>query len=706
MRKTMSESVELQSVDLQSVDKDLQSVESNVSLDSTQAVSEVTTDNLNSVKPPESINEEDLNPDLNTFMISCRQGNLITIKELLESKKININDTFSDGITGLHWASINNQREVVKYLIENGIEIDKKGGDLDSTALHWSCRNGLLDIVHLLLEKGANPTLFDNQHYNALQLSVLSSNILLIIFLLYKYCPGNDNGYEFYIDEEDNWKRTSLHWACYQGDVLSVKLLIKFGANVNKTDESDFLPIHWAFTRAYKPIFKYLINENTDLFHKNNLGKDTFGVSKDMDCYKLWIQSLNECGRFERNNWEPLNKSEENKRKYEIASFLIPWLMLFTFLKFNTWNTGFAIPKFFFSIVVIFVLAYGLREFVVSEYVPDKAVMKSNVASGIFSGTLFLVTCYYIFNVLPMMLFTKYFFLNIILIAFIGVIVYTFYKSMTLNPGFVPVPTDNHKIYQQIEELISQNKFDNENFCVESFVRKPVRSRYSRQENKLIARFDHYCPWVYNNIGVRNHKIFMMFVYALNLGIIIFSVLCLQYFDELEDLDGYESDYECILSDDLCSGFTNANFGFNLLIWCWFQLTWVTLLSLTQTVQICKGLTTFEFSNFMKSSRQQAVNNPITSNFCFKVLGIDQFVMTVKLPVYEFLKIQTTQNNYDSLVIPSDYGLIQNLKDFWFLGDIKFRNIFYLPINGENNLNGDVVDYYTLYEFPTRIETV
>ncbi|CAH6719361.1 palmitoyltransferase Akr1p [[Candida] jaroonii] len=702
----MSESVELQSVDLQSVDKDIQSVESNVSLDSTQAVSEVTTDNLNSVKPPESINEEDLNPDLNSFMISCRQGNLITIKELLESKKININDTFSDGITGLHWASINNQREVVKYLIENGIEVDKKGGDLDSTALHWSCRNGLLDIVHLLLEKGANPTLFDNQHYNALQLSVLSSNILLIVFLLYKYCPGNETGYEFYVDEEDNWKRTSLHWACYQGDVLSVKLLIKFGANVNKSDESSFLPIHWAFTRAYKPILKYLINENTDLFHKNNMGKDTFGVSKDMDCYKLWIQSLNECGRFEANNWEPLNKSEDSKRKYEIASFQMPWLMVFTFLKFNTWNTGFAIPKFLFSIGVIFVLAYGLRELIVSEYVPDKAVMKSNVASGIFSGTLFLVTTYYFLNVFPMMIFTRYFLLNLILISLMGVIVYTFYKSMTLNPGFVPVPTDNHKIYKQIEELISENKFDDESFCVESFVRKPIRSRYSRQENKLIARFDHYCPWVYNNIGVRNHKIFMMFVYSLNLAIVIYSILCLKYFDKLEDLDGYESDYECILSDELCSGFTNANFGFNLIIWCWFQLTWVTLLSLTQTVQICKGLTTFEFSNLMRSTRQQAVTNPLTSNFCFKVLGIDQFFMTVKLSIYEFLKIQNNQDNYDSLVIPSDYGFIQNLKDFWFLGDIELRNIFYLPINGENNLNGEIVDYYTLYEFPTRVETV
>ena len=50
--------------------------------------------------------------------------------------------------------------------------------------------------------------------------------------------------------------------------------------------------------------------------------------------------------------------------------------------------------------------------------------------------------------------------------------------------------------------------------------------------------------------------------------------------------------------------------------------------------------------------------------------------------------------------VPFDHGIKQNWLDFWFLGEIKFRSLFFLPIEGENNLNGQVVDYYKLYEVP------
>ncbi|KAM9932235.1 hypothetical protein OXX80_008121 [Metschnikowia pulcherrima] len=62
-----------------------------------------------------------------------------------------------------------------------------------------------------------------------------------------------------------------------------------------------------------------------------------------------------------------------------------------------------------------------------------------------------------------------------------------------------------------------------------------------------------------------------------------------------------------------------------------------------------------------------------------------------------------TYSSIESFDIPTDYGWKQNWLDFWFIGDIEWRNIFYLPIDGENNLNGQVVDYYKLYEYPPKL---
>lgn len=113
--------------------------------------------------------------------------------------------------------------------------------------------------------------------------------------------------------------------------------------------------------------------------------------------------------------------------------------------------------------------------------------------------------------------------------AFIYLFVWSFFKAMFINPGYVPVPSDNSVTLDQVKDLIKIGRFDTDNFCVNTFVRKPLRSKYSRFNKKLIARFDHYCPWVYNDIGVRNHKLFVVFVYSLNLAVLLLHIYQLNY---------------------------------------------------------------------------------------------------------------------------------------------------------------------------------
>lgn len=44
-------------------------------------------------------------------------------------------------------------------------------------------------------------------------------------------------------------------------------------------------------------------------------------------------------------------------------------------------------------------------------------------------------------------------------------------------------------------------------------------------ETKLLANFSSHCPWVYNCVGVNNHRHFFLYLISLTLGIISFDFL-------------------------------------------------------------------------------------------------------------------------------------------------------------------------------------
>ncbi|EGW32478.1 uncharacterized protein SPAPADRAFT_153465 [Spathaspora passalidarum NRRL Y-27907] len=537
-----------------------------------------------------------------------------------------------------------------------------------------------------------------------------------------------------YVDEPDGFNRTALHWAAYQGDTFTVNALLKFGADVSKVDNTLFIPIHWAFMKGYKVVLKTLLKAGSDIHFKNDQGKDTFEIAKDMNCVSTWTKVLTECDRDPKNNWAP-RKRFINPKVGKLITFFTPYVILPIVLNICSVSAGFGIPKLFLGFGIIAVAVFTLNKLVVPTYlIDDKAIQKSPIFAGIFSATAFWAVMVWTYAMLPIT-FLNHFFLNIFLGGCIGLFSWAFFKSMFINPGFVPTPADNSVILSQVRDLMAEGKFDTDHFCVNTFVRKPLRSKYSRHNNKLIARFDHYCPWVYNDIGVRNHKLFMTFVYALNLAIVFFTWLSIEYFDQLKD--AYESDDEdssivcALVGDDLCYGYKNHHFHYNLIMWCWLQYIWIVFLCLVQTFQILKGVTTWEFSNLnnkIQSSRfnhstvprdfgidtapavqQQPPNGRETGyNTCMQLLGIDQFVLTLKLSTTSFFAksgSSTANETLRTVDIPTDYGFKQNWLDFWIIGEPNWRNVFYLPIKGENNLNGEVVDYYKLYEYPAKSAT-
>jgi palmitoyltransferase len=75
-------------------------------------------------------------PLLHTY---SQQGDFEQAKALLDAGH-DAGDRDSEGITALHWASMNMHIPICKLLLERGAEIDPIGGQLQATPLHWAAR--------------------------------------------------------------------------------------------------------------------------------------------------------------------------------------------------------------------------------------------------------------------------------------------------------------------------------------------------------------------------------------------------------------------------------------------------------------------------------------------------------------------------------------------------------------------------------------
>ena len=100
----------------------------------------------------------DTNTDATALMTACYHGYKSVAQELLQTRKININEQNYHGMTALHMAAQAGYEEIVELLIKYGIEIDATTED-GTTALFNAVEKGHLTVVETLLANHAEANL-------------------------------------------------------------------------------------------------------------------------------------------------------------------------------------------------------------------------------------------------------------------------------------------------------------------------------------------------------------------------------------------------------------------------------------------------------------------------------------------------------------------------------------------------------------------
>ena len=99
--------------------------------------------------------------DKTLFLAACANNDIEECKRLLESTGIDINVVNVDGMTGLHQACIDDNLEMVQFLVQNGADLNACDND-GWTPLHATASCGHYSIAEYLLESGADPTIANN----------------------------------------------------------------------------------------------------------------------------------------------------------------------------------------------------------------------------------------------------------------------------------------------------------------------------------------------------------------------------------------------------------------------------------------------------------------------------------------------------------------------------------------------------------------
>ncbi|KAI9435531.1 ankyrin repeat-containing domain protein [Lactarius indigo] len=172
--------------------------------------------------------------------------------------------------TALHAASLQGHVQVVRSLLQYGVDVDARGL-WDWTPLHFASWWGSVDVVQYLLDHGADANSRDKRQTTPLSLAAIRGHLGVVRVLLVHHADVNCRDIE---------GQTPLHDASsddlIKGDHPQVvRLLLEHGANPNVRDNNRKTPLHLVPSLKLE-VARILLEHGADIDVEDQEGRTPF----------------------------------------------------------------------------------------------------------------------------------------------------------------------------------------------------------------------------------------------------------------------------------------------------------------------------------------------------------------------------------------------------------------------------------------------
>nr|CAD2147333.1 unnamed protein product [Meloidogyne enterolobii] len=444
------------------------------------------------------------NPDLEARQ-AAQFGDVNKLLSLLDSCSVSPNSVDQDDCSLLHWAAINNRIEAAKLLLQRGANVNAVGGVLASTPLHWAARHGHARMVAVLVRNGADWTIRDVEGFTALHVAVQFGCIPVAAYLI---AMGQSP------DELDTTRMTPSIWAAYKAcSKDSLRMLAKLGADLEKTDSTyRNSPLHWAVAQGNHMAVSTLIKLNVNLSQLNKENETPLDIARrrgDLLSVRLIEMAAREQGLIPSKCRQKLRDNMNIRRS---VIFSLPFFAIFL---------GSLIASCSLSTITKLEFSFCLTAFILFLFRYFSKDRQEYALRILLFGLAISSKFYMIFAWLMFIHSVVAWHMQIAFLFFLVLVPYLTHQIVTSDPGFVVV---THKERCQMIISMTEEVLWDGNFCPTCLIARPIRSKHCAVCDKCVLRFDHHCPWVANCIGEKNHRLFFVYLFVLDLACILMFI--------------------------------------------------------------------------------------------------------------------------------------------------------------------------------------
>ena len=195
---------------------------------------------------------DERNAEENTpIHICCTKGSLNVLQHLLQTKKFNFKESKGkNGNSCVLLAAQNGQLETVKWLIENGCSTIDETNNENNSCLLLAAQNGHLETVKWLIENGCSTNEKNDLGDSCLILAAQNGHLETVKWLIEYGCS---------IHEKNTKGYSCLLCAARKGHLETVKLLIDHGCSINETTNENDSCLLLAAGQGHLETVKWLV---------------------------------------------------------------------------------------------------------------------------------------------------------------------------------------------------------------------------------------------------------------------------------------------------------------------------------------------------------------------------------------------------------------------------------------------------------------